>query len=78
MLDSAAMNFQEIAQQDGSIQVTLDGKPLSCLVCGNNSYHEKNSMLNTRAREFFNVAWTGDKTTNFVCTKCGYVFWFLI
>ncbi|MGD0579844.1 MAG: hypothetical protein ABSC08_13050 [Bryobacteraceae bacterium] len=72
------MDFKEIEQPDGSIQVTLDGKPLTCLVCGNNCYHERGSMMNTRVREFFNVAWTGDKATNFVCTNCGYVFWFLI
>ena len=72
------MEFKEIPLPDNSIQVTLDGKLLTCPACGNNCYHERTSMMNTRLREFFNVAWTGDKATNFVCTNCGYVFWFLI
>jgi len=72
------MEFKEINQPDGSIQVTVGDKTLTCPVCGNNCYHERGSIMNTRLREFFNVAWTSDKATNFVCTGCGYVFWFLI
>lgn len=72
------MDFREFRQEDGSIVVTFDDKPLTCVVCSNTTFHEKGALLNTRAGEWFNFAWAEDKATNFVCTKCGYVFWFLI
>ena len=72
------MDLQEIKLDDGAIEVTLGGKPLTCVVCGNGRYHERGSLLNTRGGEFFGFAWADEKATNFVCTKCGYVFWFLI
>ena len=71
------MDLQEIEQDDGSIIVTFDAKPLTCVVCGNNRYHQRGSLLNTRGGAFFGLAWAADKATNYVCTKCGYIFWFL-
>jgi predicted nucleic-acid-binding Zn-ribbon protein len=70
------MDLQEIEREDGTIEVTLDGKTLSCLVCGNNRYHARGSLLNSRASELFGLAWASDKATNFICTNCGYIFWF--
>jgi hypothetical protein len=72
------MKIEETRQDDGSIQVTLDGKPLICLICGNQRFHERSSLLNTRSGEFFGMAWTDPKATNFVCINCGYIFWFLV
>jgi len=70
-------DLQEIEQDDGSIIVTFDGKPLTCVVCGNNRYHERGSLLSARGKEFFGLAWTADKAKNYICTRCGYIFWFL-
>jgi hypothetical protein len=71
------MDMQKIEQEDGTIAVTLDGKPLKCPVCGNEGYQERASLLNSRGGEFFGLAWAEDNATNFVCAKCGYVYWFL-
>jgi hypothetical protein len=71
------MDLQTSTQSDGSLQVTFDGKPLICVVCGNDHFDERGSLLNTRGGEFLNLAWAEDKATNFVCTRCGYIFWFL-
>jgi predicted nucleic-acid-binding Zn-ribbon protein len=71
------MKVEECKQDDRSLIVTFDGKPPICVVCGNNRYDERGSLLNTRGSEFFGLAWTADKATNYVCTKCGYIFWFL-
>jgi predicted nucleic-acid-binding Zn-ribbon protein len=72
------MNIQETRQSDGTIEVTLDEKGLTCLVCGNNRFHERKSLLNTRGGELFGVAWLDAKATNFICAKCGYIFWFMV
>jgi len=70
------MDLEEIKQDDGTLQVTLGGKPLICLVCGNNSYQERESLLNSRGAEFFGFAWADEKATNYICARCGYIFWF--
>jgi predicted nucleic-acid-binding Zn-ribbon protein len=71
------MNFQEVPQQDGSIDVIAAGKRLACVVCGGTSFHERNSLLSTRAAAFFNVNWANKEATNFICANCGYIFWFM-
>jgi predicted nucleic-acid-binding Zn-ribbon protein len=71
------MDFQEVSQQDGSIDVIAGGKRLACVVCGGTSFHERNSPLNTRAAAFFRVDWANKEATNFICANCGYIFWFM-
>ena len=73
-----SMNITETKQVDGSIAVMLDARPLTCLVCGHNRFHERSSLLNSRGGEFFGVAWADTKATNFICTNCGYIHWFLV
>lgn len=72
------MALQETNLEDGSIAVTIDGKRLACAACGNDRYRERESLLNSRGGEFFGLAWADQQATNFICTKCGYIHWFLI
>ena len=72
------MEFQELQQADGSIRVTMGGKALACTVCGCTSFHERSSLLNTRAATFFNFDWANKEATNYICTQCGYIFWFML
>ncbi len=72
------MEFQEIPQTDGTIQVNLGAKTLTCAVCGCNRFHERNSLLNTRAATFFNFDWANKEATNYICAECGYIFWFML
>ncbi|HUP03643.1 MAG TPA: hypothetical protein VMU19_06620 [Bryobacteraceae bacterium] len=71
------MDFQELPQQDGSIGVIVAGKPLTCTVCGGTSFHERNSLLNTRMATFFRFDWANKEAENFICANCGYIFWFM-
>jgi hypothetical protein len=70
------MEFHEHAQADGTIEVSAEGKPLTCVVCGSSRFCERNYLLNTRGATFFNFDWANSEATNYVCSKCGYVFWF--
>lgn len=71
------MDFQELPQQDGSIGVIAGGKELACVVCGGTRFHERSSLLNTRAAALFRVDWANKAATNFICSNCGYIFWFM-
>jgi predicted RNA-binding Zn-ribbon protein involved in translation (DUF1610 family) len=72
------MQIEIDEQSDGSVQVMLDEKPLTCPACGNQLFIERGFLLNTRSGEFFGLAWADDKASNFVCNRCGYIFWFLL
>jgi hypothetical protein len=70
------MEISDRKNPDGSLEVTVGEKVLSCVVCGNNSFHERTSLLNSRSGELFGLAWADSSATNYICTTCGYVFWF--
>ena len=72
------MTLREIPQGDGLIRVDAGGKPLVCPVCQNETYHERTSLIHSRLSAFFRVDWaSGDTAVNFVCSRCGFIFWFL-
>ncbi len=66
----------ETARPDGSIEVTVAGKPLACAVCGNRAFHERNSLLNTRFATFMKLDWANADAVNYICTRCGHIDWF--
>lgn len=72
-----AGNFRETAQPDGTVRVEAFGRELSCAVCGNATFRERSSLMNTKMLTFFNLDWANKAATNFICSRCGYVFWFL-
>jgi predicted RNA-binding Zn-ribbon protein involved in translation (DUF1610 family) len=72
------MTFNELPQENGSIEVDAGGRKLVCPVCQGTTYHERNSLIHTRMSAFFRLDWAaGDTAVNFVCTNCGYIFWFM-
>ncbi len=69
--------FQEIDRGDGTIEVEIGQQKLKCSVCGHQQFHERNSLLNTRAATFFKFDWANKEATNYICAQCGYIFWFI-
>ncbi len=72
------MDHEKAKQDDGSIELTFEKKRIVCPVCGNDRYNERGSLLNTATKEFFNFAWADQEATNYICTRCGYIYWFLL
>jgi predicted RNA-binding Zn-ribbon protein involved in translation (DUF1610 family) len=60
-----------------SNEITKFGKKLVCPVCDHDRFWSRTTLMNTRGATFFKVDWANKKATNYVCDKCGYVFWFL-
>ena len=56
----------------------IQGKKLVCPVCQSTKFWTRETLMNTSGMTFFGVEWANRKATNFVCDKCGYVYWFLI
>jgi predicted nucleic-acid-binding Zn-ribbon protein len=66
----------ETTTADGMVEVSVFGRRLACVVCGNATFHERDSLLNTRLSTFFNLDWANAAATNYICTQCGYIHWF--
>jgi len=53
------------------------GKPLHCIVCGNEQFWQKRAQLHTGLLSFFDLEWASPTCDCLVCSACGYVHWFL-
>lgn len=53
------------------------GKPFHCTVCGNDRFHRRKALLNTSWALCFNFGWANRQADCAVCSRCGYIHWFL-
>lgn len=61
----------------GAQKVNIAGKPLVCHICQHDEFWKRETLMNTRGATFFNFDWLNKGATNYVCDRCGYVFWFI-
>jgi hypothetical protein len=73
---AAPANLVETPAAEGCVEVTVAGKRLACVVCGHATFHERDSLLNTRLATFFNFDWANATAINYICHRCGYIHWF--
>jgi predicted nucleic-acid-binding Zn-ribbon protein len=57
--------------------VEIQGQVLRCQVCGNDEFHRRDAQLNTAVATFFKMDWANATAVCFVCSRCGYIHWFL-
>ncbi|MCJ8211399.1 hypothetical protein MUY27_16900 [Mucilaginibacter sp. RS28] len=55
----------------------IDGTQLFCQFCKNDTFDTRYEQLHSPMRTFFSVEWTDKTATCFVCSKCGYMHWFM-
>lgn len=56
---------------------SIDGKSLICPICANETFWKRQTLMNTPGMTFFGIEWANRQAVNYVCNRCGYVFWFL-
>lgn len=55
----------------------INGEQLTCLICKNDGFWQKEAQLNTAVASFFNLDWTNPSAICYVCDNCGHIHWFL-
>ena len=50
---------------------------LACVVCAGTEFVERKAQLNTPMASFLNIDWANTTALCQVCTRCGYIHWFL-
>lgn len=60
-----------------SKQRTIKGHKLSCTICKNDTFWERETLMNTKTLTFFKLDWLNKKALNLICDNCGHVLWFM-
>ena len=63
--------------RDEPDQIDIGTLRLKCHVCGNDTFWTRTAKLNTTVAEFLDLGWANQSADCYVCSKCGYVHWFL-
>lgn len=50
---------------------------LTCVVCRHGHFRHRRAQLHSAAASFFNMEWLGPTADCYICSKCGYVHWFV-
>lgn len=53
------------------------GRTISCLVCGEGRFWQREILLNSPGAEFFGFAWANRSTCGLFCETCGHLHEFL-
>jgi len=66
-----------MASNTASKQRIVKGHQLECQVCKNDTFWERETLMNTPGLTFFGLEWANKRAQNYICDNCGYVHWFL-
>ena len=58
-------------------EIIIKGNKLECSVCRNDTFWERQTLMNTPGMTFLGLEWANKKAQNYICDHCGYVHWFL-
>jgi hypothetical protein len=67
----------ELSPDDGTREVEVLGRKLVCSICENPIFREHSTLLNTPGLTFLGLDWANRSATTYICSRCGYIFWFL-
>ncbi|NBM15952.1 hypothetical protein [Streptomyces sp. GC420] len=59
------------------VHAAIGEHPILCLMCDNDTFREREVLLNSTGMEFFRLAWANEAATGLVCWACGYVHLFV-
>ncbi len=60
-----------------SKQISIKGNKLNCNICKNDTFWERETLMNTKKMTFFKLDWLNKKAKNYICDNCGHVLWFM-
>ncbi len=67
--------FGKNEPEPANIPGTEDG--LRCEICKNDRFWYRRAQLHTAVASFFDLEWVQPSADCFVCSRCGYIHWFL-
>ena len=74
---SILLRIMGIFGKEDPEEVTVNGKPLRCVVCQHGAFYQRRAQLHGPVATLFNLEWTAPTATCVICSQCGHVHWFL-
>jgi hypothetical protein len=68
--------FKAMAKANGPGKFEIEGKPVRCHHCGNETFAEGEALLNTVGMTFFGLDWANKTASTLMCAACGRIEWF--
>ncbi|WP_374985416.1 hypothetical protein [Streptomyces fradiae] len=59
------------------LHAQVGDRAVRCLVCGGDTFREREVKLNSTGMEFFDLAWANESARGLICWSCGYVHLFV-
>ena len=69
--------FHEESPVSDALSLNIAGIRLACHHCKSEKFHHRRAQLNTALATFFNFDWLNESADIYVCSKCGYLHYFL-
>lgn len=57
--------------------IAIKGNGLTFVICKNDNFWERKTLMNTKGVTFFNLDWANKSAQNYICDNCGYLHWYL-
>ena len=67
----------KMAKKKEAAERSVQGNKLTCPVCSSTLFWTRTTLMNTAGLSFLDLDWANRSASNYVCDRCGYVFWFL-
>ncbi len=55
----------------------IKGNKLKCTVCNNETFWQRETLMNTSKMTFFKLDWLNKSALNYICNNCGFIHWFM-
>lgn len=56
---------------------SVAGFQIRCEICRNDYFFQRDAQLHTAVASFFDLEWVAPMAKCLVCSRCGYIHWFL-
>jgi len=68
--------FKALAEATGPGAYEVEGKPVRCSHCGDDTFAEGSVLLNTVGMTFIGLDWANRTASTLMCAQCGRIEWF--
>lgn len=58
-------------------EMAVNGFKIKCPICGGLQFYSRETAISASENPFLNFNFASEKTINYICCNCKYIYWFL-
>lgn len=59
-------------------QYEANGEKMQCVYCKNDYFFKQSSLVPNESAKLWSLMWASESADCFVCSKCGFIHWFIL